>query len=227
MEKRTVLVVNDESDRCNMSVAGPNDFPGYREDHFSDVEWLAEVMGRTGDFNVEIAFHSDVNMDFVRKLNPSLIVGSGRGSAWQYGKIKEEFAGLVEVLHESGIPFLGICGGHQVLGAAFDAEIYHMSGNEESDIEEKGFTEIRVVKHDDPLFAGVDDPFICMESHHDEVRELPADFELLASTDTCRIQAMRHTKLPLYGVQFHPEIHDDKHAVGKRIIQNFVDTYCR
>ena len=226
MDKRKVLVINNEADRSNMSVAGPEDFPDYRQDRFSDVEWLAEVMRGAGNFEVVIAFHDDVDMDFIRALDPCLIIGSGRGSVWYFDQIKDEFHSMIEVLHKSGIPYLGICGGHQLLGVAFDAKLDHMSDCAETVIQEIGFTRIHVKNETDPLFAGIDTDFICMESHHDELKELPKDFELLASTDLCTIQAMRHTKLPLYGVQFHPEIHNEAHAAGKRIIQNFVDLYC-
>jgi GMP synthase (glutamine-hydrolysing) len=55
------------------------------------------------------------------------------------------------------------------------------------------------------------------------VKELPADFELTASNQTCRIQAMRHTSRPLFSVQFHPELFDREHPEGKRILENFLD----
>ena len=43
-------------------------------------------------------------------------------------------------------------------------------------------------------------------SHGDKVVELPADFELIASTDSCPIAGMAHRSEPFYGIQFHPEV---------------------
>jgi GMP synthase (glutamine-hydrolysing) len=55
------------------------------------------------------------------------------------------------------------------------------------------------------------------------VKELPENFQLTASNETCRIQAMQHTTRPLFGVQFHPELFDAEHPHGRRIVENFLD----
>ena len=58
-------------------------------------------------------------------------------------------------------------------------------------------------------------------SHYCEVKKLPKGFELLASSDHCRIEAMRHKHKPLYGTQFHPEAYDEPFLHGKRLLENF------
>ncbi|RLG94482.1 hypothetical protein DRO37_05455 [Candidatus Bathyarchaeota archaeon] len=65
---------------------------------------------------------------------------------------------------------------------------------------------VKVLKRDDPLFEGLNGTIIVDEGHYCEIKWLPAEFELLASTDECIIQAMRHKSRPLYGVQFPPNI---------------------
>ena len=60
-------------------------------------------------------------------------------------------------------------------------------------------------------------------SHCDEVKELPPDFRLTATNETCPIQAMEHTSQPIFGVQFHPELFDDEHPAGRRVVENFLD----
>ena len=56
-------------------------------------------------------------------------------------------------------------------------------------------------------------------SHKDEVRTLPPDFKLLATSSLCDIEAMKHKDKPIYGIQFHPEVHHTKQ--GHLIFENF------
>jgi GMP synthase (glutamine-hydrolysing) len=57
-------------------------------------------------------------------------------------------------------------------------------------------------------------------SHNDEVTRIPDNFELLASSESCEIQAMKHIEKPFYGLQFHPEVEHTEY--GRRIFENFV-----
>ncbi|HSJ59330.1 MAG TPA: hypothetical protein VLC95_19250, partial [Anaerolineae bacterium] len=57
----------------------------------------------------------------------------------------------------------------------------------------------------DPLFAELDNPFHAFLWHGDQVTELPAGAELLASSDMCPVQAYRLNDLPVWGVQFNPQ----------------------
>ncbi|MCX8172536.1 MAG: gamma-glutamyl-gamma-aminobutyrate hydrolase family protein, partial [Archaeoglobaceae archaeon] len=57
-------------------------------------------------------------------------------------------------------------------------------------------------------------------SHMDEVKKLPENFELLARSEFCEVEAMKHRKLPIYGIQFHSEVaHTER---GKEIYRNFI-----
>ncbi len=77
-----------------------------------------------------------------------------------------------------------------------------------------------IVEDENILLRGVGDSFKAWVSHRDEVKKLPENFKRLAYSDTCPIEAMAHTELPLYGVQFHPEVeHTSK---GPMIFKNFL-----
>jgi GMP synthase (glutamine-hydrolysing) len=56
------------------------------------------------------------------------------------------------------------------------------------------------------------------------VKELPKGFHRTASNESCPIQAMQHNDRPLFGVQFHPELFDQEHPEGRKIIENFLET---
>ena len=59
------------------------------------------------------------------------------------------------------------------------------------------------------------------ESHNDEVTEVPAVFKVLASSQNCRVQAMKHQQKQFYGLQFHPEVEHTEY--GEQIFQNFLN----
>jgi len=56
------------------------------------------------------------------------------------------------------------------------------------------------------------------------VSRVPDDFDVLARSDVCDVEAMRHVERPLFGVQWHPEVSHTEH--GLRLFRNFLDT-CR
>ena len=89
----------------------------------------------------------------------------------------------------------------------------------ESETPEFGKMELTILKKD-VLFGGVPGNSIVWLSHNDEVSILPNDFEILASSENCKIQAMKHKNKPIYGVQFHPEVEHTEY--GEQIFKNFV-----
>ncbi|MDQ2855729.1 MAG: gamma-glutamyl-gamma-aminobutyrate hydrolase family protein, partial [Acidobacteriota bacterium] len=75
---------------------------------------------------------------------------------------------------------------------------------------------------DRELFQDLPRTVTVWHSHCDEVKELPDGFQCTASSETCAIQAMQHETKQLFGVQFHPELFDETHQAGKKILQNFL-----
>jgi len=119
-----------------------------------------------------------------------------------------------EYLEKADFPVLGICAGHQFMARYFGGEV------KPAVTPEFGKIELMLVKEGDLLFKGVPQKSIVWESHNDEVTLLPDDFELLAESETCKIQAIRHKKKPFYGLQFHPEVEHTEY--GAQIFKNFV-----
>jgi len=106
-------------------------------------------------------------------------------------------------------PLLGICFGHQILGLLHGARISRMR-------EDRDFQEIEVLK-DDPIFDRLPDIFEMQEDHCEHI-SLPQCFDLLACSDACINEAMKHKEKPLYGVQFHPEVSGN---YGHVLLANF------
>lgn len=112
------------------------------------------------------------------------------------------------------LPVLGICGGHQLLAMAHDENIVDM-GRALRD-----YYEVEILV-DDPLFDGLERRILVRESHREMVERLPKGFLLLAESRDTPIEAMKREKGIVYGVQFHPERHDEAHPAGEVILANF------
>jgi GMP synthase (glutamine-hydrolysing) len=128
--------------------------------------------------------------------------------------LNSSLGNCAEYLEKADMPILGICAGHQFMARHFGGEA------RPSKIPEFGQVELTVCKDDDPLFNGVPKKSIVWESHNDEVTVLPKDFNRLAESKNCKIQAMRHKKKQFYGLQFHPEVEHTQY--GEQIFKNFI-----
>jgi len=75
---------------------------------------------------------------------------------------------------------------------------------------------------DDPIFQGVSEELKILQSHYDEVKVLPPGFRVLAADKVCRVQIMRHSTRPVYGIQGHPERFGKDRPGGGILIRNFL-----
>src|SRR3989344_2075281 len=123
-----------------------------------------------------------------------------------------------EYLEKFQGPILGMCAGHQLIGEFFGGKVRSASESD-SGTPEYGKTEIIIDKHEG-LFKGLPVKFAVWESHNDEVSEISPELELLAHSDTCAFEAIKHISRPIYGVQFHPEVQHSQ--FGREIYANFV-----
>jgi len=114
------------------------------------------------------------------------------------------------------IPILGVCLGHQSIGAAFGGEVVHaqqVMHGKTSPVMHKGLG----------VFQGLPNPFRATRYHSLAVRAetLPACLEVTAWTEDGEIMGLRHRTLAVEGVQFHPESILTEH--GHRMLVNFLD----
>ena len=169
----------------------------------------------------------NVTPGFVRALRPSHIILSGQSHPWDKYEAKD-LAGVFYVIREARQPILGVCGGHQQIALAFGSKvdlIERIAPGEgyEGAFRERGFCAVEQdAAEPDNIFAQLPGALTVWESHCDEVKDLPRDFTRTATNEVSAIQAMQHTSLPLFGVQFHPELFDEEHPHGRIILENFL-----
>jgi GMP synthase (glutamine-hydrolysing) len=169
----------------------------------------------------------NITPEFVKMLSPSHIILSGQSHPWdRYSP--DSLAGIFYVIRSAPKPVLGVCGGQQQIALAFGAPvdlIERIAQGEgyEGAFRERGFCDVNLnTEIDQGIFSGLPETITVWESHCDEVKSLPAEFVCTAANQVSDIQAMQHTSLPLFGVQFHPELFDLEHPHGRTILENFL-----
>jgi len=155
----------------------------------------------------------DISAERIRELAPrGIILSGGPASVYETGAPKCDPA-----IFHLGIPVLGICYGLQVACQALGGKV---QGAREREF---GRTKVSITSHED-LFAGVPEEMEVWMSHGDQVAATSAGFIPLAKTSTCPIAAVRHATLPLWGLQFHPEVTHT--PLGSQLLGNFLLKIC-
>ena len=163
----------------------------------------------------------DVSEAFIREFNPKgIILSGGPNSVYEAAEWKAP-----QVVFELGVPVLGICYGMQTMAQQLGGKV------ESSGKREFGFAEVRARGHSE-LFKGIQDrandeghgQLDVWMSHGDKVTELPAGFNVIASSESCPIAGMADEARKFYAVQFHPEV---THTLkGKEMFARFVHEIC-
>jgi len=120
-----------------------------------------------------------------------------------------------EVLRRYPGPVLGICAGMQMLVRAGGGVV---SASAQAT---RGFVTVDVLDDSD-LLAGTAPSFEAFQSHEDEVTLVPRGFRVLATSETCGVEAIAADDCPWWGTQFHPEAFDLEHPVGRTIVERFL-----
>ena len=177
---------------------------------------LVQYIGEMGH-EVEVRRNDQITVAEIEQLRPERIVISP-------GPCTPHEAGIsMDVIrHFAGkVPILGVCLGHQAIGAVFGGNVIRAANlmhGKTSEVEHDGKT----------IFQGIPSPMTATRYHSLIVEEksLPAELEISA---TCHdrnggrvIMGLRHRKYHIEGVQFHPESVLTGH--GKQIVQNFLQT---
>jgi anthranilate synthase component II len=170
---------------------------------------LVQLLGRIGA-DVTVARNDQITVEEVEGQQPDAVVISP-------GPSRPEKAGIsVELVKRLGpsVPILGVCLGHQAIGAAFGARI--VRGREPV----HGKTS--PISHDGrTVFAGLENPMVATRYHSLVIHpDLAPDLELTAWCDGDVVMGVRHRELPVEGVQFHPE--SILTGSGKALLSNFL-----
>ena len=173
---------------------------------------LVQYLGELGA-EVRVVRNDAVSLETLAADPPQRIVISP-------GPGRPEQAGVtMSVIRRFGqtTPILGVCLGHQAIGAVFGGKVVRAA----APLHGKTST----IEHDGRgVFAGLSQPFVAARYHSLVVEEegLPPELEVCARTrEDGTIMGLRHRSWPVHGVQFHPE--SILTGEGRRILRNFLD----
>jgi len=150
---------------------------------------------------------ADIEAEYVEPLFPEiferidefthLIISGSEASAINESLWTEELTNLIYLFIEKNKKILGICYGHQFLARALCGKqcLYKLP------LPEYGYS--KILLKENKLFKNIENPVV-LQLHYDAVRNLPADFEIIAENKTS-IQAFQYKGMDVFGVQFHPE----------------------
>jgi para-aminobenzoate synthetase component 2 len=172
---------------------------------------IVQYMGELGA-DIRVERNDQISIEEIEFLNPKKIVISP-------GPCTPDKAGIsvAVIKHFSGkVPLLGVCLGHQSVGAAFGGEIIKagkLMHGKTSEVRHDGKT----------LFKNLPNPFTATRYHSLVLnrKTLPDCFEISAESDDNEIMGIRHKELPVEGVQFHPE--SILTPNGKDLFKNFIE----
>jgi anthranilate synthase/aminodeoxychorismate synthase-like glutamine amidotransferase len=173
---------------------------------------LVQYLGELGA-EVQVMRNDVVALDVIVKARPDhIVISPGPGRPEQAGVTMSVIRRLGQAT-----PILGVCLGHQAIGAVFGGAVVRAG------VPMHGKTS--TIEHDGRgVFSGIAGPFVASRYHSLVVAEegLPADLEVTARTrEDGHIMGLRHRSWPVHGVQFHPE--SILTGEGRHILQNFLE----
>ena len=172
---------------------------------------LVQYLGEMGE-ELKVFRNDEITVAKIRRLKPKrIVISPGPGSPKDAGVSKE-------VIRQFGskIPVLGVCLGHQCIGEVFGGKVVRaerLMHGKTSQIHHNG----------KGIYKNIDNPFVATRYHSllVERKSLPKELEITAETREKEIMGLQHKKLPIYGVQFHPE--SILTQCGKELLRNFLN----
>jgi len=172
---------------------------------------LVQYFGELGQA-VSVYRNDAITVPEIESLSPGcLVISPGPCTPNEAG------VSLATICEFAGkIPILGVCLGHQAIGQAFGAKVVHarcLMHGKTSPVQHRG----------EGVFDGLPNPLVCTRYHSLALERdgFPECLEITAATEDGEIMGVRHQRLPVEGVQFHPESILSEH--GYQLLRNFLD----
>ncbi len=183
-----------------------------------------------------IVHYDHVTSELLDELSTQAVIVGGHYTVLQ-NYDRKDLAGLEAILRDVTRPTIAFCGGFQLMAELHGANMVPIDPSNpcpetpsppgpDADIlvqdlmQERGFLPVHVLDPQ-PLFTGLAPHPIVYQLHSWTLDAPPGGFRVLAMSDLCDVQSIAHEEMPLLGTQFHPELYDDTHQDGRKILENF------
>jgi anthranilate synthase/aminodeoxychorismate synthase-like glutamine amidotransferase len=172
---------------------------------------LVQYLGVLGS-TVQVHRNDKITLDEIESMKPErIVISPGPGTPQSAGIT----ISMIERFHHK-VPILGVCLGHQAIGAAFRGRVLHAARIMHGKTSE--------ISHDGKgVFRDLPDPITATRYHSLAVerKSLPSCLEVSAEAEDGEIMGLRHREYPVEGIQFHPESILTKE--GMNILKNFIN----
>jgi anthranilate synthase/aminodeoxychorismate synthase-like glutamine amidotransferase len=172
---------------------------------------LVQYLGVLGS-EVEVHRNDKITLDEIESMKPErIVISPGPGTPQSAGIT----ISMIERFHPK-VPILGVCLGHQAIGAALGGRVLHAARIMHGKTSE--------INHDGKgVFRDLPDPITATRYHSLAVerKSLPSCLEVSAEAEDGEIMGLRHREYPVEGIQFHPESILTKE--GMNILKNFIN----
>ena len=174
---------------------------------------LAQAFGSLGAEPVVV--RNDASLDDLLAIRPdAVVISPGPGAPGEAGVS----ISAIEAFAASGVPVLGVCLGHQCIGAAYGGHV------ERAPVGPVHGKTSRISHEGAGVFAGLPSPFVATRYHSLAIDpdEWPEELEVTATSEDGTVMGVRHKQLPVEGVQFHPE--SVLTEEGPKLMKTFLDS---
>ncbi|XHH08397.1 MAG: gamma-glutamyl-gamma-aminobutyrate hydrolase family protein [Candidatus Bathyarchaeia archaeon] len=178
---------------------------------------------------VTVVPYGEVGCGYQVDFDIDAIVISGSEARIVKAEDKARYKGVSELIKDCKLPILGICFGHQLLCATFGAK----TGSLSKPVIDK-FEQVRLIQPCELFNGFTEGQAVTLAQYHNDYVQKDgleeAGFMLLADSESCEVEAVKHKTKPFYGCQFHPErikIKNKTHSEGHAVIENFYNKALR
>ncbi len=139
-----------------------------------------------------------------------LIISGGKGNPFEPLNLTANYVALMNL----EVPTVGFCLGHEIIATSYRAKVKRL--HDYQNRKERIF----ITAGDDPIFDGLEKTELMIQKKHRfHIPRVPPDFEILAYSEVCPVEVMRHREKAIYGFQGHPEVSGED---GLRMMANFL-----
>ncbi len=174
-------------------------------------KFIEDIKQSIEENNLEYKICKHSKAPHLRDLNDveGVILSGGPGDPYGPLNITADLLALMNF----DVPTLGFCLGHEIIAVANKGKISRLKRQNKME-------KIFIDKKDDPIFQGLENEAFIRKKHYRHVTEIPKNFEVIAHSETCLAEAIKHKEKSIYGFQGHPEVSGEQ---GKIIMDNFLE----
>lgn len=126
-----------------------------------------------------------------------LMISGGKGNPYEPLNLTANYVAMMNF----NVPTVGFCLGHEFIAVLYQAKVKRLPEYQNKK------QRLILTDMDDPIFSGIAQPeFVIQKKHQFHIPTCPKDFKIIAHSEVCPVEIIRHVEKPIYGFQGHPGV---------------------